>query len=203
MLGVKIKNPIPRWLRLEPTQYGVRVVVLCKVRRYERGRLVSAEVEAADGLSHAAICVSITQVDRVVRIKLVVAFDRVLDLAVLRIGQYVGIAETDGVGPRTACQRKEIIKQRRAGDLECFDSERVREPELVGCQPRQTEIAEPVWPFRVASQNVLAQVENVWCRCRRARRKAGDARIPIATGEVLNEIVVLPGLAVDDATGNV
>ena len=78
------------------------VVVLGKAVRYECGWLVSAQVETTDGFFDAATCISIAQMDRVVRIKLIVAFDGVLDLSVFRVGEDVAIAETDRIRSRTA-----------------------------------------------------------------------------------------------------
>ena len=57
--------------------------------------------------------------------------------------------------------------------------------------------------FRVAGQIVLAQVQNVWRRAGRAGRESCYSRIPVSSSEALEKRIVLLGLAVDDATGDV
>src|SRR4030095_10187924 len=50
---------------------------------------------------------------------------------------------------------------------------------------------------------VITKIENVGCSSQGDRRKPGDSRVPISTGEVFDESKGGGGIAVDDAPGNV
>ena len=88
--------------------------------------------------------------NRITRVKLVVALDRVLDSSVINACDYVSVGESDRVSPGTASDREEIAEQRRTVDLECLHFGRVRDTKPVGYQEGQAQITKPVWPFRVA-----------------------------------------------------
>jgi Na+/glutamate symporter len=79
----------------------VRVVVFSEAVRHQRRRLVSTEVETADSLFDASLCVAIAEMDRVTRVELIVAFDRVLDFPVFRVCVYVAIIESNRVSSGT------------------------------------------------------------------------------------------------------
>ena len=68
-----------------------------------------------------------SQVNRVAWIELVVAFDRVLILAIPGNPVGVKIAEADGIGSRVSAARdgEEVAKRRSAVDLEVFDPKRI------------------------------------------------------------------------------
>src|ERR1041385_4280864 len=144
MLGIEVEGPVIKRSRLEAAQNRVRVVLFCFRLRHERRGRVGVESESANGLFDASSSVSISEMNGVVLIELVVAFDCVLDFSVLGARVYVTIAERDRIRPRATRESEEISEQRRSVDVEGFDFECIRESKFVSCQPRYPNISQPI-----------------------------------------------------------
>ena len=161
MFRVEVDGPIVCRSGLEAANDNVRVVVFGVALRSDWGCSIAAKIEAADRFRGASRSITITEVNRITRVELVVTLDRVLDSPVIDACDYVSVGEPDRVGPGTASDREEIAEKCRTVDLECLHFGRVRDTKPVGYQEGQAQITKPVWPFRVAAEIVLAGIQNV------------------------------------------
>ena len=133
MFGVEIDCPIISRSSLKATEDCVSVVLFLKlVGSTDSGRCqrpIGAKIEAFKNLFDVAVSIAITDVHRVARIELVVAFNRVLILAILCYAVGIQIIEADGIGsqcrPRPSRDREEVAKYSCPVDLEVFNPKRI------------------------------------------------------------------------------
>ena len=125
MLSIKVDGPFVEWPGFETAKNCMSIIVLCFRVGHEWRGSIRIESESADGFFDASPSVSITEVNRIVLIELVVAFDRILDLSRRGSGVYVTIVESNRIGARATSQGKEIGEKCSALDLEGFNFERI------------------------------------------------------------------------------
>ena len=144
--------------------------------------------------------VPITEVHGVVPAKLVIAFDNVLEFAVLRCLVRAQVIEANCVCARTTGDipgyREEITEGRNAVDREVFDVEGIRDSKLVRSQECYPDVANCVRPFDVTGDVVKARIEGVGLPRRWCRRKSRYPRIPVNASEsfVVNRIRSRPAI---------
>src|SRR5687767_14352700 len=98
MFSVEINCPFTRRTRFEAANKYVCVVVLDVLLRNERRGCVGAQIEAADCFLNPACGITVAKMNRVSWAEIIVAFYRVLNLAVLRKGIDIAVGKPDGVG---------------------------------------------------------------------------------------------------------
>ena len=97
MFRVEVDGPIVCRSGLETADENVGVVIFGVAVRSDCGRRIGAQIEAADRLRGASRSITITEVNRITRVKLVVALDCVLDSSVINACDYVSVGESDRV----------------------------------------------------------------------------------------------------------
>ena len=194
-------------MSLEAHDEGIGVIIFYLVFGREHSRRVSIERKAAQYLLYVARTVAITEVDGVAVVELIVAFDRVLILAVLcdLVGTKSSAAVVDDNGSQHGPIGAGHVELREVEvatiDLESLHAKRVRDSQLICRQVGDAEIAERLRPLGVADDVVLTE-----CQCVGrivSRRQPGDAGVEVSARESFQKVDVRGRAAINDAARDV
>ena len=165
MLSIKVDGPGLCEARFEPANKSVGVVGFEFGLRGQQRRRIGIQRITSQGLDVATVRVAITEVHGVVPVKLVIAFDNVLEFAVLRRLVRAQVIEANRVCARTTGDipgyREEITEGRNAVDREVFNVEGIRDSKLVRSQECYPDVPNCVRSLHFTRNVVKAGIKDV------------------------------------------